>query len=433
MTTTAPAGDQPPLSPEASPVVAALLARQILAEEDDPEQFRLACHHRHELTHWFSEHSGWRFHVERQAGICRLYKRRFDPPAGRVPLVHRSRPSARTPVPPLVQILTALICEQMWRAAQTTFNHLQRAVIQACGTEAPTARLPRFQPGAPAGQRQATAAAHRMAFIDALRLLESWHLLAFDQPLNVLEQGTDADLAITARRERLALLIACPPPSLLPIDLDDPNSHVTALCPDQAPPPEGAPPVDTARHHRRTALRAVLDDPGLPPDPATGPGAYLSSWSGREQALNVAAAAGLTCTVRQDWWMTTDPAGHTTDLAFPQRRTVEQQAALLLLHALTRRDDPLAWFGLHWASDALAAHLRQRPWWARNYQGAGKARTLATAAVHHLLSIGACTADPPPGTGWQPTPAAHLWQLSITNAPRSHSATPAHEEDSRDD
>lgn len=418
------------LSREAETVVASLLHHQILTEEADPEQFRLACHHRHEITHWFSQNPGWRFHTDRQAGMCRLYKRSLDPPAGRGPLLHRSKPSARTPISPLVQVLAALICEQMWRATQTTFNQLQRAVIQACGTEAATGRLPRFQPVAPAGHKQSTAAAHRMAFIDALRLLESWHILTLDQPLNTVEQDLGADLDISARRERLALLIASPPPSLLTVDLDDPDSHVATLCPDQTPPSDDATSLDTPRHHRRTVLRAVLDDPVLAPDSDSGPGRYLASWDGREHALKTAAVVGLTCTVRRDCWMITDPAGHTTDATFPRSRTVEQQAALVLLDALKRRDDPMAWFGLHWAAEALDGHLRQRPWWARTYQHPGKAKSLATAAVLHLHSAGLCAGDPPPGSGWQPTPAIHLWQLSITDAPRPHTAAQTHEEDS---
>ncbi|MGW8764273.1 DUF2398 family protein [Streptomyces sp. NPDC055815] len=424
-----PRPDELPLSSEAETVVAGLLHHQFLTEESDPEPFRLACHHRHEITHWFSHNPGWRFHTDRQAGMCRLYKRSLDPPAGRGPLLHRSKPSARLPISPLVQVLAALICEQMWRATQTTFNQLQRAVIQACGTESATGRLPRFQPVAPAGHKQSTAAAHRMAFIDALRLLQSWHILAFGQPLNILEQDLGADLDISARRERLAMLIASPPPSLLTVDLDDPESHVAALCPDQTPPPRDATSLDTARHHRHTALRAVLDDPGLAFDPDSGPGRYLATDNGREHALTTAATAGLTCTVRRDWWMITDPAGHTTDATFPRSRTVEQQAALVLLDTLKRRGNPMAWFGLHWAAEALDGHLRQRPWWARAYQNPGKAKDLATAAVLHLTSAGLCAADPPPGTGWQPTPAIHLWQPSITDAPRPHTTTPTPQED----
>lgn len=94
-THTALTGNQPPLSPEVEPVVAALLNHQILAEEADPEQFRLVCHHRHEITRWFSEYPGWRFHVERQAGIGRLYKRDSDPrPAASLSCTAESPPPA---------------------------------------------------------------------------------------------------------------------------------------------------------------------------------------------------------------------------------------------------------------------------------------------------------------------------------------------------
>ncbi len=402
------------LEPEAGLVVARMLRQQIHCVEADPETFRLAVNYQREVAAWFDRTAGWRFEVYRSEGVCRLYKRRHDPPGNRAPVVQRSKSS--TAASPLVLVLASLVCEQLWRSTQATFNDLQRAVVQACGTEADAGRLPRFRPVAAAGERLATAASHRLAFIDALRLLESWHVIASDTALDLLEQDQGLDLVITARRERLALLIASVAPSLLDVDLDAPHTHVDALCADQRELPEDAPTKAHERRRRHLAMRAVLDDPGLAPDPDTEVGRYLSSYTGRERALDAAAVAGLACTVRRDWWTVADPQRHTTDLTFPHGRTLEQQGALVLLDALAGRDDPMGWFGIEWACAELRRILAERPWWARRYQGANGDRSLAEAAIGQLLSAGLVAADPPPGSGWRPTPAIHLWQVHISHA-----------------
>ncbi|CAM5279286.1 TIGR02678 family protein (plasmid) [Streptomyces viridifaciens] len=402
------------LEPEAGLVVARMLRQQIHCVEADPETFRLAVNYQREVAAWFDRTAGWRFEVYRSEGVCRLYKRRHDPPGDRAPVVQRSKSS--TAASPLVLVLASLVCEQLWRGTQATFNDLQRAVVQACGTEADAGRLPRFRPAAAAGEKLATAASHRLAFINALRLLESWHVIASDVALDLLEHDQGLDLVITARRERLALLIASVAPSLLDIDLDAPHTHVDALCADQRELPEDAPAKAHERRRRHLAMRAVLDDPGLTPDPDTEVGRYLSSYTGRERALDAAAVAGLACTVRRDWWTVADPQGHTTDLTFPHGRTLEQQGALLLLDVLAGRDDPMGWFGIEWACAELRRVLAERPWWARRYQGINGDRSLAEAAIGQLLSAGIVAADPPPGSGWRPTPALHLWQVHISHA-----------------
>ncbi|MEU9074425.1 DUF2398 family protein [Kitasatospora sp. NPDC048538] len=392
-----------------------MLRQQIHSVEDDPELFGLASAHQREVAAWFDHTVGWRFEVYRSEGLCRLYKRRVDPPSDRGPVVRRGK-SGEVPASPLVLVLASLICEQLWRSTQATFNDLQRAVVQACGTEAELGRLPRFRPVADVGEKQATAGAHRRAFIDALLLLESWHVIESDVALDQLEQDQGLDLVITARRERLALLIASVAPSLLDIDVDRPDTHAAALCADQRDLPEDAPVKAQERRRRHVAMRAVMDDPGVVPDPATEAGKYLSSYTGREHAMTAAAAAGLVCTVRRDWWSVSDPYGRSTDLTFPTGRSLEQHGALLLLEALVGRDEPMEWFGIEWASSQLRRELAERPWWARRYQGPGGERSLAEAGIRQLLSAGIVSADPPPGSGWRPTPAVHLWQVRVSHA-----------------
>jgi uncharacterized protein (TIGR02678 family) len=409
---------------EVGQVIAALLRRPLLTAEHNPDVFRLAVLHRDELVAWFSSTTGWRVEIQAADGLCRLYKRRADPPADRAPQLLRQHRAARRPAPPLVLVLLCLVCEQLWRHPETSFNDLQRALVQSCAAEADSGRLPRFQPVAPTGREHARASADRVALVDAIRVLADWRVIVVDRPLEVIEQDDRADLVVTARRERLAALLAGPSPTLLDVDLDQPATHVPLLCADQAELPEHASASQRDLRRRHTALRAVLDDPGVTPDTDGEAGGYLASVTGRRQALDTAAAAGLVCTVRRDWWVVADPAGTTTDLDFPHSRAHEQHAALLLLAELRHRDDPAAPVTLEVATALLRAHLDRRPWWAARYRGPSGARRLAARAACQLVEVGVlqpASAEESAGTemgavAWVPTPAIHLWQVRVADA-----------------
>ncbi|GAA0325193.1 hypothetical protein GCM10010302_75370 [Streptomyces polychromogenes] len=396
-----------PLSPEAGQVAAALLARHVLDAEEDPELFRMAVHHHNEVAHWFGRQCEWPVTLDAAQGAARLCKRRLNPPKDRPPAVPRKK--GPVPATPLALILVCLVCEQLWRRPSASFNDLQRAVVQACGIEAGEGRLPGFRPVALPGEGQATASAHRRAFIDALLLLESWHILRSDQPLSLLEQDQGGELLLTARRERILLLVAAMDASALEVDLDEPSTHVPSLVGAR----DGRDPNMAERRYE--AIRAVLDDPGVCPDDGQG---FLTTPAGREQALDAAAAVGLTCTVRKDWWMVGDLGGRTTERAFPQGRALEQHAALLLMRWLADREEPLAWFGPNAAAVALQEVLDANRWWASAYQDARGARRLARVAVDFLQNAGVVVPDADEHEGWRPTPAVHMWHINVAVASR---------------
>ncbi|PKW18705.1 DUF2398 family protein [Saccharopolyspora spinosa] len=394
-------------------VIASLLREPLLTIEGDPDTFRLALYRREEVTRWFGDATGWKVETSAADGLCRLYKRRRDPPRDRAPRLIRRERSARRPASPLVLTLLCLVCEQLWRHPETGFNDLQLEIVQSCATEADTSRLPRFQPVAPAGREHARANTHRTALVDALRLLERWRVAAVDRPLDVAEQDDHADLLITARRDRLAALLACHPPGLLEVDLDQPDTHVSLLCSDQAPLPEHASTRQHDLRRRHVAVRSVLDDPGTDPETDGEAGGYLASTAGGRYALDAAAAAGLCCTVRRDWWIVADPAGATTDLDFPHGRSQEQQAAMLLLSELARRGDPTAAVTKAQVTALMRVHLDRRPWWAGRYRSPRGAERLAERALQHLTDAGVVHPSGMTPDVVTPTPAVRVWVLRI--------------------
>lgn len=396
------------LPAEAGRVAAAMLAQPIRDAREDPGLFQWAAYHHRELAAWFAYYTGWPLVLDPAEGMCRLYKQRVDPPGDRPPMVSRSEGKAMAT--PLALTLLCLVCEQLWRRPQATFNDLQRAVIQSAGTEAATGRLPRFRPVALPHEPQTTASKHRRAFIDALRVLESWRVIRSDGPMDQLEQGGNGDMMLTARRERLAMLPAVLAASTLAVDLDDPGTHVAALTGHQQ---REMRPDSAGGARRRQVLRAVLDDPGIAPDSGVA-GEYLATCSGRDQALRAAASVGLACTVRSDWWMVGDPQGGAGRGTFPLGRAVEHQGALLLIRWLQGRERPLEWFGPSAAEVALQECLDRHRWWARGYQGPGGARKLAVKAVGFLVEAGVVVGDRT--AGWLPTAGVHLWRVDVAVA-----------------
>jgi uncharacterized protein (TIGR02678 family) len=408
-------GDEAPAapgSPEFGPAIAALLRHPITTVEHDPDTVRLAVHYREEIADWCRRTLDWQFDVNPLEGVCRLYKRRRDPPADRPPRLIRTQRAARRPAPTLVLVLVCLVCEQLWRHPETGFNDLQRAIGQSCAAEAETGRLPKYQPVAPDGRNLAKAETDRTALVDALRLLENWGMITVDRSLDVAEQDPNADLVITARRERLSLLPACPSPTMLDIDLDRPHEHVDLLCSDQAGLPEHASANQHDLRRRHVAMRFVLDDPGVAPDSDTEAGGYLTTAAGRRNALAAAATAGLVCTVRRDWWIVADPHGATTPVEFPTGRAQEHQAAAVLLAELAARTDPRAGITADAAAALLQKHLDMRPWWAGRYRTANGARRLADQAIEQLIDAG--IVYPSHTQPWTPTPAIHTWQVRLS-------------------
>jgi len=409
------------LEGEAAEVAAAMNNRPFLAAERDPELFRRAVEHGARIGRFYRENLGWTFTVNPHVGLARLYKRTEDPPADRPPQLVRRRGRAKSaprPLSRLAQVLVMLVCEQLWLNSETTFSNLQHDLIATCGLEYEQDTLPRFQTVALEGGRRAEADAHRRALVDALMLLEQLHVVAPGSPLENAAQDARTDMTIVAKTERLAALLACPPPSLLPIDLAAPDTHAHALCTDQTELAEDVAGVTREAHERHKLLRRIADDPVVHVDYDADGARPMASAAGRRLARDVARSLGLECAMKPGWWLVSDPAGCDGPETFPAGASFEQQAALLLLRELSQEQDCIEPLSIEEASAWIRRAQEEHPWWAKRYRVPGGTRRLAQAALEILTDFGLVT--PIIHGLWDPQPCSRLWRVEIrTSAPES--------------
>src|SRR5205823_4445050 len=156
----------------------------------------------------------------------------------------------------------------------------------------------------------------------------------------------------------------------LQVDIGQPHTHVPKLCEDQADLPDHASEGQRDIQRRHRALRAVIDDAVVVLDGERSEARYLASPGGRRQALQAALTAGMTCVVRRDLWLTADPDGRSTDLDFPQPRSITGQAALLLVRWLNSNEaTPTI---TEEACQAVIAEAKaNNPEWAKSYRTTG--------------------------------------------------------------
>lgn len=405
-----PTAAVPPLAPDAATVAVALLQRPLLAVEHDADLFADAIDHADQLKSWFAQVAGWRFTTHPHEGFVRLRKRRGVPPIGRPASSSRGRPASR-----LVLTIVALVCEQLWRRPEVAYTELLRAITGVCADESAAGLLPDFNVVDKAGDQHARSNSYRLALIEALQLLEDWHVVSSSDPLEVAVQDPHADMVITARRERLNALLVCPSPSILPIDLNDPDSHVRILCADESDLTDQAPLERRAERRRHTAMRLVLDEPVIAVEADTEDTRFLDTPHGRRFAHQSAEALGMTCTIRPGWWLVADPEGLSTDTDFPIGRTHEQQAALILLKEITERPYPEGPVTAEDAERWLNLWRAQAPWWAATRcNKPGGTRRLARIGAAILTDLGLLSAPLP--DVWEPTGAAGFWQVEVTIA-----------------
>lgn len=395
------------LEPEAAEAAEALLRFPLLTAEHDRELLHHAVHHHEQLARWFAHTVGWRMTAHPHDGFVRLFKRRIQPPGDRTKLQSRTRPASK-----LVLTIALLVCEQLWRRPEIGFTELQREITAVCATGADQGDLPRFHPVDAVGNQHHKSNSYRLALVEALQLLEEWHVIACSDPLDIAAQDRTADMGITARRERLNALLASSSPSLLPIDYDDPDTHVALLCADQAELPEHASAQQRAERRRHLAMRLVLDEPAFPVDESSEDTGALTSPRGRRYAVEAAEQLGLVCVTGERWWLVADPNGAACVSEFPLGRTLEHQAALIVLRELNERPDAQAPFTAEDAELWLARWRQTAPWWAAaRCEKPGGTKRLARLAAGYLAEYALLTY--PMHDVWEPTGAAAFWHVDI--------------------
>ncbi|GAA1546417.1 hypothetical protein GCM10009678_31300 [Actinomadura kijaniata] len=417
------------LDPDLRDAARVLNATGRLRAEIDPELYRAALKERQLLATFFHEELGWTLEVLEAAELVRLHKRRADAPADRGPWLRRTRGDGPL-APRTVLVCCALVCEQLWRRSRMSLRDLLQAIAQVCAAEADAGTLPEFPVVAAEGVSKQTARSNRQVLVDVLKLLVAEGTVTVDADLDQAVDDEDADLVVTASRERLAAKFSSLSPLLLDLASLPPDQHAAALSQGTLPDRTPSAVPDTARSiedRRLRLLRRLADDPATDPtDDLTEGSPYLHTITGRDRALNLLTSLGYNATVRRDWWEVTDPSGDGSGITFPNGRRTERQAALALLAVFPRRSDPMSPLRMDEAVDVLEQARQDRPRWASAYTG--RLAALARAAAAELVAVGLLRPDPRDADAWLPTPGIHLWRVKVrsgTGAKPSTEATPA--------
>jgi uncharacterized protein (TIGR02678 family) len=360
-----------------------LLARPLITERADPDAFDLVRRRREPITRWFDYHCGWSVVVEQRQGYARLLKIRAVADASRP--ARRLR-SGRTPFDRRRYTLLCVVAAELLAAPVTTIGLLADRVVQATGTD-PV--LPTFD---------TASRSERMAYVDVLRLLESYGaLLAVDGTTESFVDSSEAKVLYRINSTLLMRLLAAPngasqsaaPPEEVPRRFDELLAALVAerrygAAADDAP--TAGPVSDVQRNLwlRHSVLRRLFDDPVLYREALSeAEHAYLSSPTGRQIVRRAVEQAGFILEERAEGFLLVDPEAVATDGRFPDDSSHAKVAALRLLETIT--PSGTAPEQLLAAAETL---LRTTPSWAKAYQSTEGAARLASDAVAVLSDFG---------------------------------------------
>ncbi|MGP3999649.1 TIGR02678 family protein [Streptomyces sp. 8N706] len=386
--------------------IKALLRRPLITERSDPDTFDVVRRRREPLTKWFDYHCGWPLIVEPRLGYARLLKVGHTTDA--------SRPARRPRVgeAPFDRRRYTLLCvvtAELLSVPVITIGLLADRVVRATSTDR---ALPAFDPA---------SRTERMAYVDALRLLESYGALeVVDGSTESYVDAGDAKVLYRVDATLLMRLPAAPnSPSRLAVPAEevpyrfeellgelarerrygdmtgDPPAGLEAGAGAGDPPacPEagtGDPPaVSDPRRNlwlRHSVLRRLFDDPVLyREDLSDGELAYLTSPTGRQVMRRAAEQAGFVLEERAEGLLLVDPDALATDGMFPDDSGAAKVAALLLL-------DPIAASPGGSTPEQLHAEVRELlsrfPRWAKAYASHEGVARLVADAVSVLCDFG---------------------------------------------
>ncbi|MEU9129529.1 TIGR02678 family protein [Kitasatospora sp. NPDC048540] len=378
-----------------------LLGRPLITERGDASAFELIRRRQDPLTKWFDYHCGWQLVVEPRLGYARLLKIRTAPDASRP--ARRPR-SGRAPFDRRRYTLLCVAAAELLSVPVTTVGLLADRVVQACATDA---ALPPFD---------TANRAERMAFVDVLKLLETYGaLLTVDGVTESFAESSDAKVLYRVDATVLIRLLAAPVgPSRLAVPAEEIPPRFAELLRETVREQRygGADASETQRNLRlrHSVLRRLFDDPVLHNDElSTEELAYLSSPTGRQIVRRAAEQGGFVLEERADGLLLVDPDGIATDSRFPDDSATARVAALLLLEPLTAATGGLTPEQL----TAEAHHLLRRfPQWAKGYQSQDGAGRLAADAVRVLTDFGLARRA---GDRTLPRPAALRYRAAVAD------------------
>ena len=308
-----------------------LLANPLISERASPEGFDLVRRRREPINQWFEYYCGWSLIVEPRLGYARLVKVR----AVADPSRPARRPRAGRPAFDRRRyVLLCLVAAELLSVPVTTIGLLADRIGHASGTDPVVATF------------DSASRAERMAFVDVLRLLESYGVIeVVDGSSESFVESATAKVLYQIDSTLLLRLIAAPvgpsqlvvPPDEVPLRFDELLDLVTrerryGRTMDDGADTAPASAVQRNLWLRHAIFRRLADDPVLYlADLTDEERAYLASPTGRQLLRRAADQGGFVLEDRAEGVLFIDTEGLATDTRFPDDASTAKVAALLLL------------------------------------------------------------------------------------------------------
>jgi uncharacterized protein (TIGR02678 family) len=359
-----------------------LLASPLISSRAAADWFDLVRRRREPIRRWFDYYCGWPLIVEPRLGYARLVKVTAATDPSRP--ARRTR-SGRAPFDRRRYVLLCLAAAELLAVPVTTIGLLADRISRASAVDPVVTGF------------DSASRAERMAFVDVLRLLESYGVL------EVVDGATESFVDTAAAKVLyridatllLRLLAAPVGPSQLAVPAEEvPRCFEELLgqvtverrygrTADDGSDAVPASPTQRNLWLRHSVFRRLADDPVLYLDDLSAEErAYITSPTGRRLLREAADQGGFILEDRADGMMFVDADAIATDGRFPDDASTAKVAALLLLDRLR---EPSATEQLELAAAGLLARF---PRWAKSYRENDGPRQLVYDALAVLTGFG---------------------------------------------
>ena len=359
-----------------------LLANPLISSRASADWFDLIRRRREPIRQWFDYYCGWTVIVEPRLGYARLVKVRAATDPTRP--ARRTR-SGRAPFDRRRYVLLCLVAAELLAVPVTTIGLLADRVSRASGTDPVVTGF------------DSASRAERMAFVDVLRLLESYGVLdVVDGATESFADSAAAKVLYRIDSTLLLRLLAAPVgPSQLAVPADEVPLRFDELLArlarerrygQTAEDATVAVPASEVQRNlwlRHSIFRKLIDDPVLySSDLSAQERAYLASPTGRQLLRRAADQGGFTLEERAEGMLFIDPDAVATDSRFPDDASTAKVAALLLLDRLHDTST------IEQLQVAAAALLARFPRWAKSYRDNDGPAQLVADALAILAGFG---------------------------------------------
>ncbi|MGW6277067.1 TIGR02678 family protein [Kribbella sp. NPDC055071] len=383
---------------EMSRGIRAVLGVPLVTQQTAPELFDLIRRRQEPIRQWFDYYCGWVLRLEPRLGYARLVK--VQPSTDPSRPVRRRR-SGRAPFDRRRYAVLCVVIAELLTVPVTTIGQLAERVRQATAVDEVIPTL------------DTASKTERRAFVDVLRLLESYSAVAVvDGSSDAYIDSEDAKVLYQVNTTLLIRLLATPVgPSTLAVPIEEVPHRFEELLVTitrerryglAADPLAGESEISPTQQNlwlRHSIFRRLVDDPVVYfADMSPAEHAYVTSPTGRQLLRRAAEQGGFVLEERAEGVLFVDPDGLATDSRFPDDVSTAKITALLLLDTLT---GPATVEQLHLTTSRL---LSDHPSWAKAYRDAdGPARlvddSLAELTMFGLAQISRGVVRPLPAAG----------------------------------